>query len=405
MSNQNMLVSQCTLVQLGSISSTNPFVFNYTSGLVFSGNSITSIDGSPTFTGVHDALFLNNHFTRNAANQYGAIIMTHRFVMDFAYRIAVIDNLFDVTDGPITNTTRNDGETMLTEGGEGSTDNLGTVTAAGSSSLTDSNNSINVNPFGSGIPGNYGVAIVSGTGAGQTREVTGYSSGTLQVDHPWDVIPDSSSHYATFVWGLEKSLLIGNTLNDNPRGIWLYQTSVRDVDILNNTINNGGGIYLKAFQSQAAKRFDSQYNIRIAGNSVSNANSLWMSYVDVLFTNVDTAPFGTAFIGIEAHNNTLTANVPNVTTILEDSIHHEGYTNMLSPEGPGGSPGGTLNSAIPEVLATILQSSRCNNCDTAFTIGSGDYGTDLIDLIPAGSLANLAILGASFPAAVGTVSQ
>jgi len=62
---------------------------------------------------------------------------------------------------------------------------LGTVTAAGSSSLTDSNNSINVNPFGSGIPGNYGVAIVSGTGAGQTREVTGYSSGTLQVDHPW----------------------------------------------------------------------------------------------------------------------------------------------------------------------------------------------------------------------------
>ena len=81
------------------------------------------------------------------------------------------------------------------------------VASATADTITDPNNTINVNPFGTGLPENYGVAIVSGTGAGQSRDVISYSNYTMQVDHPWDVIPDSTSHYATFVWGLEKALI------------------------------------------------------------------------------------------------------------------------------------------------------------------------------------------------------
>lgn len=63
--------------------------------------------------------------------------------MDFAYRIAVVGNTFDVLGGPITNKTRNDGETLLTEGGAGSrTENLGTVATATLSTLTDPDNTI-----------------------------------------------------------------------------------------------------------------------------------------------------------------------------------------------------------------------------------------------------------------------
>ena len=97
-------------------------------------------------------------------NQYESVIIaTHQFVMDFAYRTEIIGNTFDVTNGPITNTNRNDGETLLTEGGGGNrTENYGTVRSATSNTLTDPNNVINVNPFGTGLPENYGVAIVSG---------------------------------------------------------------------------------------------------------------------------------------------------------------------------------------------------------------------------------------------------
>jgi len=190
--NVNFVVSQTDFIQAGTIGGRGPYLFNSSSGLVFSGNTTTSIDGSPAFEATHDALYLNNRFTRDATNQNEVpVVVTHRFVMDFAYRIAIIGNTFDVINGPITNKNRNDGETLLTEGGgSGRTENTGAVGSAASTTISDPNNTINVNPFGTGTPENYGVAIVNGTGAGQTREVVAYSNHTMSVDHPWDVIPE-----------------------------------------------------------------------------------------------------------------------------------------------------------------------------------------------------------------------
>ena len=102
--NQNFIVTQTDFVQGGSVGGQNPYLFSDCSGFVFSGNTSTSVDGSPTFESVHDALIIGNHFTRNAVNQYESVIITtHQFVMDFAYRIAIIGNTFDVLNGPITN--------------------------------------------------------------------------------------------------------------------------------------------------------------------------------------------------------------------------------------------------------------------------------------------------------------
>jgi hypothetical protein len=400
--NQNMVVSQTDFIQTGSIGEQNPYLFSGSSGLVFSGNTSTSIDGSPTFEAVHDALFLNNHFTRNAANQNESpVIATHMFVMGFAYRISIIGNTFDVINGPITNTTRNDGETLLAEGWP-HTENIGTVASATSNSITDPTNTINVNPFGTGLPEDYGVAIVSGTGAGQTRELVGYSGSTMQVDHAWDVIPDSTSHYATFVWGLEKSIIKGNSLLGNPRGIWLYQVAVRDVEILNNTIINGGGIFLRAQQSEANTQFDPMYNVRISGNHISNSDRVWMSYTAAVFVNSDPTAFGIADTGIEIRNNTLTANNPNVTTATEDCVSQEGFMNVMRSQ----SSGGTLTDS-PMLIGTIFQDDKCADCNTAFVIGTGDYGTDLISDLPgiasANFLADWLTLGSASGGSVGTV--
>jgi hypothetical protein len=404
--NTNLVVSQCNFIQRGSLDSQNPYLFNSSAGLVFSGNASTSIDGSPTFKYVHDSLFTGNHFTRDASNQNESpVIVTHRFVMDFSYRIAVVGNTFDVTHGPVTNRNRNDGETLLTEGGGSNrTENLGTVSSATTNTISDPSNTINVNPFGTGLPEDYGVAIVAGTGAGQTREIVSYSSGTIQVDHAWDVVPDNTSHYATFVWGLEKSLLKGNTLVDNPRGIWLYQTAIRDVDVLANTMTNGGGIYLRTFQSKAAKQFDPIYNVRIRNNIVSNSTGLWLSHINAVFVNKDQTNFGVADIGIEILNNTLTANVPNLIVNSEEYAGREGYMDVMRSETSGGQL-----TTTPMVLGTIFVGNQCANCSTPFIIGTGDYGTVLINNVPPpsspNSISDWQTLGSSIGGSVGTVAQ
>ena len=65
--------------------------------------------------------------------------------MDFAHRIAVVGNTFDVLGGPIVNKMRNDGESFLTEGGGGRrTESLGTVANATATTLSDPSNTINV---------------------------------------------------------------------------------------------------------------------------------------------------------------------------------------------------------------------------------------------------------------------
>jgi hypothetical protein len=324
--------------------------------------------------------------------------------MDFAYRIAIMGNTFDVLNGPITNVNRNDGETLLTEGGGGKrTENIGTVASATSDTITDANNTINVNPFGTGLPENYGVAIVSGTGAGQSRDVIGYSNQTLQVDHAWDVIPDSTSHYATFVWGLEKALIEGNTLIDNPRGIWLYQAAVRDVDIVGNTITNGGGIFIRSFESQAARQFDMSYDVRVSGNSVTNSDGRWMSYINAVFVNKDETNFGIADIGIEVRSNSLTANNPNVSSQVEDYANQEGFMSLMRIEAPGAAQLGST----PMVLGTIFQSDQCLDCHTAFTIGTGDYGATLVNNMPTSNspnfLSDWRTLGSAVVGSVDTV--
>ena len=404
--NQNFIVTQTDFVQGGSVGGQNPYLFSDCSGFVFSGNTSISVDGSPTFESVHDALIIGNHFTRNAVNQYESVIITtYQFVMDFAYRIAIMGNTFDVLNGPITNVNRNDGETLLTEGRGGDRmENIGTVTSATGTTITIPDNTINVSPSATGLPENYGVAIVSGTGAGQSRDVIGYSNNTIQVDHSWDVIPDSTSHYATFVWGLEKALIDGNTMIGNPRGVWLYQAAVRDVDIVGNTITNGGGIFIRSFESQEIKQFDPIYDVRVTDNRISNSDGLWMSYIDVILADKDQFNFGTAATGVEVRNNTLTANTRNVKSTSEDYADREGFTNLMRSEASGGEL-----TSTPMLLGTIFQANRCLNCNTAFVIGTGDYGTVLVNNQPSSSSPNFLedwkILGSARPGSISSVVQ
>ena len=370
--NKNMVVQGCDFLQTKSPDGFGPYNIN-AGGLVFVGNRTTFADGSPDFPLVHDAYVANNHFTRDARENQESKAVNHSFTMNFAHRIALVGNTFDVLGGPITNKFRNDGETMLTEGGGGKrTENLGTVVSATRTTLSDPGNKINVAPFeGGAFPENYGVAVVGGKGAGQSRRVTAYTQGTLTVDKPWDVVPDTSSRYATFVWGLEKSLIKGNTLNQNPRGIWLYQTAIREVDIVGNAFNEGGGIYLRSAQILENRLFVPMAGVRIANNSITNTTKQWCSYISVVFVRTDEQDFGIGTIGVEVRNNTLQANSPNLTLPQEESCGAEGFINRMLAEGPTQA----LSKNQTRLLGTIFQNNKCLSCEIGVIVRDGARGT------------------------------
>ncbi|MEK8033024.1 glycosyl hydrolase family 28-related protein [Ideonella sp. DXS29W] len=365
-------------IQTGSVDEQGAFVMNGSSGLAFLDNTVQFVNGASSFRRVHDAWLQGNHFTRDARQQTSPGIV-HAMVLDFAHRVAVVGNTFDVAHGPITQRQRNDGETILTEGGgAGRTENLGQVESATRHTLRDPANVLNVDPFGEGaIPENYGVAIVAGRGMGQTRRVTAYADATLTVDAPWSVVPDASSRYATFVWGLEKSLIRGNTLSQNPRGIWLYQAAVREVDVVGNHISEGGGIYLRSYQNLANQAFDPIYDVRIQDNRIRNTTAQWTSALNTMFINADARAFGTGLLGIEVRDNRLRANQPNLSLPTEEYAGTEGFTNMMRVEDYSRFE----PMATPRVLGTVYQRNQCSHCDVAVRLGTGVGGTVIADTI------------------------
>lgn len=373
--NRNFVIDHCDFVQPKNPRDFGPFVVSDSAGLVFTNNQILFANGSPDFSRVHDAYIADNHITRDVRNNLASKGIVHSMALDFAYRIAIVNNLFDVLGGPVTNKTRNDGETLLTEGGAGDhTENIGYITSATAFTLTAADVTRNPRPFlQNGVLENHGLAIVGGKGLGQTRRIVGYSNTTLTVDRAWDIVPDNTSLYASFVWGLEKALIKGNTLSQNPRGIWLYQTAVRDVDILSNRITEGGGIYLRSTQNLKDRFFTPMFGIKVADNQIANSTGEWPSYIHLAFVRIDEADFGFGFTGVEVRGNTLQANRPTISLKEEESGGVEGL--LVRTRFEGDSQGRSKNQG--RMLGTIFQNNRCTGCSTEVLVREGALATVL----------------------------
>jgi hypothetical protein len=366
--NKNFVVTNSDFIQPKNTNMNSLLVIGGSSGLVFTNNSITSAQGTSNFSKVSDAYISGNVFTRDIRDNQNGSYVYHGISLDFAHRVAVTNNTFNVQGGPVTNKTRNDGETILTEGGGSSrTENYGTVASATATTLYDPSNTINVTPFSTDvIPENYGVAIVGGKGAGQSRRVTGYSSGTLSIEKAWDVIPDTSSRYATFVWGIEKSIIKGNILSQNPRGIWIYCTAARELDIIGNNISEGGGIYIRSDQRLTSKIFTPHYGIRIANNSISNTTGEWRSYIDVHFYRVsESTDFGFSNILTEVRSNSIVANSPNLVQTQEVAGSSEGIELTMYTQGTSQA----ISTSQTRIIGAVVQGNTCKNCNAAVQVG------------------------------------
>ncbi|WP_221622055.1 glycoside hydrolase family 55 protein, partial [Larkinella knui] len=219
-----------------------PLQLNGCSNFVVRDNTFTyAVDGL-SLNETHEGVFEHNRVLRDGSARYPTTTVHHVLIMNFARNVAVLNNDFKVINGPAQNS--NDGETIISEGGgpDRIDEETGTVSGATATSLQDQSKNW------SRFRRQPVVALVSGKGMGQWRRIVSGSGTTLQVDRPWEVLPDAGSHYAIFNWSAFNWVVQGNRMEGNRRGITFYHSALTQVAVVNNTLLNSGSIDLTPVQ-------------------------------------------------------------------------------------------------------------------------------------------------------------
>ena len=320
--------------------------------------------------GCHHALFENNVFVRNG--DYQAKGETGGLNMDYVTDMIILNNSFLVKGHPIL--ARNQGETILSQGGDPNQMTLGTVSEATAITIKDSKQEWQ--DFTDRVstawqyavhPTNYMIAIVSGKGAGQWRTIIHNNDTVLTVDRPWDVIPDKGSHYIINQWSAYQLLVKDNVLKDNHQGIMMY-CGGNDIAIVGNKLTNSSGIYLRADQRMAKKRYNLLWNTVVSGNQCVDTDGRRAAFVSLLLAvEKDQDLFGIGTLGLVVRRNTVKAYIPNVTS---SPIKAEGFLNYMGEQAAGNSKVGVN---VPGILGSIWEYNNAINTDNAFIIGKGTH--------------------------------
>ena len=350
-----------------------PVQLNGCQNFVVARNHFTyAVDGL-NLNSTRRGVFEDNQVDRDGSARWPVALhlTNHVLILNFAEDLAVLNNKFQVVNGPSQNI--NDGETILAEGGGPwrPDEEAGTVSSATSLTLQDNTRSWKApekQPM---------VAIVRGPGMGQWRRIVSRTATTLTLDRPWEVMPQPGSRYTIFNWGARNWLVQGNTLIGNLRGIMFYHNATNEVAIVGNRLTNSGSIDLTPPQStdtrdgKSYQKLLPYYDVQMQGNDVADtdgSNGVFIGVHVVQYLQAST--FGTSVIGLEVRHNTLTAHQPNVPARV-DADFPEGYANELFLQNPPGY----ADDKTPAILGSIFQDNIARNCDHAVYLNSGAYGT------------------------------
>ena len=277
---------------------------------------------------VNHAVVENNSFLRDGKAATQGARESGGIQPSFGRDIVLLHNTISLVGGtPYTGS--NDGEAVMTQmATHNDFQEVGTASAAGVLSLTDRTKSwTNVSNF---VPAST-VAITDGPGMGQWRTITAHTNTGLTIDRPWDIVPPAGSHYAIGSWSCYQLFVLGNTLQNNLRGIELYNGAWDSV-IDGNTLLSSGEIMLRAAHRTwlpSDERFPSKvehdlvWNTSITNNKIVNGSVPQPPRIEVLTCVLGSAPGGNCILGAEVRGNAVTS-AP--TTLLAGA----GYWNSVN---------------------------------------------------------------------------
>ena len=156
-------------------------------------------------------------------------------------------------------------------------------------------------------------------------------------------------------------------LKDNHQGIMMY-CGGNDIAIVGNKLTNSSGIYLRADQRMAKKRYNLLWNTVVSGNQCVDTDGRRAAFVSLLLAvEKDQDLFGIGTLGLVVRRNTVKAYIPNVTS---SPIKAEGFLNYMGEQAAGNSKVGVN---VPGILGSIWEYNNAINTDNAFIIGKGTH--------------------------------
>lgn len=355
-----MMITDCVFDSKSQV--TWPWVWhcNGSTNFIVRNNRVHYAAGRFGFNDSYNGIVENNHITRlgDLPNYKGE---TGGFNIDYAQDIVVLGNRLDVEGRKIEN--HNQGETILSQGGNPEQMDVGAVTAATATSVTDDTKKWRLIRTPSLSSADH-IAIIEGRGTGQWRRIASNTEHTVKIEKAWDVIPDQTSHYAIMRWSADDWLVKDNILEDNNRGIWFYCGST-DLAVVNNKLTNSEGIYIRADQRLALKRYNLSWNVLVADNEVVNTNGFRPAFVCnivALGTKPDSL-FGVGCIGVEMRRNYVKASTPNVGTF----VRGEGYFNEVLLKNPTYTSKGLTNTTTG-IIGTIFENNKVVNAEIGYRL-------------------------------------
>jgi hypothetical protein len=257
-------------------------------------------------------------------------------------------------------------------------EDLGTVTSASASTLTNSKadwpTSRAFTTPGYGLFNRAVVAIVSGTGAGQWRDIASNTKTTLTLTAPWTVDPDTTSTYTIGWFAADRQLIVDNTISGSNVGVNLWDGGL-DCVVDSNTLLNTGQILLRSEdwgedpnQSGGAfsgRRHDVTWGDWISNNTVTNTSANMPAKVTVYTSNVDGKSYGNNILGAEIRSNNIVAHLPN-TVYSQESGSTEGFWNFVVMVNNKTNVGTYSN------FASLLLNNKSSNISVPYnTAGAG----------------------------------
>ena len=340
-------------------------------------------------TGV-DTIIENNTFTYNGDYQAEVESLQPHFwqgeqnSIEIRDRTVMLNNTFTHAGSTLFNS-RNDGEAILNQMGSLNDANqiqedIGAVTSADptvndpSLTLSDTSKDWSALNWKGFI-----VAITDGPGTGQWRKIVSSTRDTVKLDQAWRVVPTNESRYTLTRFGLQTALIKGNVLQNKERGIWIY-TGGQDVAIVNNSLTDAAGIWVRSSNHASTKAFQVAWDVLVANNQVTRTaaqrNPLGTTGRPAHITAStyhQTPVTGSGILGVEMRDNVVTA-VPGPE--LRYSLYpilRDGYTAAASYVGDGsfGSPDWTKAST----RGVIFDGNSATNVENAYHLSSGAYQT------------------------------
>jgi hypothetical protein len=340
-----------------------PYMIQQSSWYTVRGNSFRYLRKRMYVDSSRHGLIEGNHSTRDFTMALIKPGDSGGLDIDLVDDLTLLNNTFD-TAGKVSSA--NDGETINSQGCNSTDQNLGTVGTASSAQIEDSAK------HWQSLAG-YAVAVVTGSGAGQWRNILSNTSTSLTVDRPWLLIPPGGSKYVITQWSAHALLLKGNVLKDNPKGIWMY-CGAADVAIVNNTLHDSSGIWLRADQRVKLGRFNLLIGALVAGNNII-AKGNTPGFLTTELSQVENATiYGTGVYDVEVRRNTVicNANAPDDSTLANGLWSWVRYVH-------GGTSEPSSETAVPGIIGTIFQDNHVSGCEYPYNVSTGDAWQVILD--------------------------